>query len=320
MDINKSRSKIYKAFGLSICSDIPFEELIPTDNINLIDVDIIISQEELMDLNNDFLGKSYGFLIKDKQVMCKFLNVGVFSIKEGNKIIVYPLKDYREDIARSVILGTCMGVILLQRKILPLHGSAFYIDGKAYAIIGDSGVGKSTLASVFLNLGFELLTDDVIAVTFSESNDPIIIPSYPQQKLWENSLIEFKMDFSKYTSLFKREKKYAVPVKSKFLDFPAPLEGIFELKKEDGDKLKIDQLNGLERLSILYENTYRNLVIPPLDLLNWHFETSTRLLQSVVLNRISRPIERFTAFEIADLILNKIKGGTIHDYYKSSRA
>ena len=37
------------------------------------------------------------------------------------------------------LLGTCMGTILMQRKILPLHGSAIEIEGKVYAIVGDSG-------------------------------------------------------------------------------------------------------------------------------------------------------------------------------------
>ena len=53
----------------------------------------------------------------------------------------------------------------MQRKVLPLHGSAIAINGKAYAIIGDSGAGKSTLALAFLNRGYRLLTDDVIAVS-----------------------------------------------------------------------------------------------------------------------------------------------------------
>ena len=57
-----------------------------------------------------------------------------------------------------------MGAILMQRKILPLHGSAIAIDGKAYAIVGDSGAGKSTLASAFLKRGYQLLSDDVITV------------------------------------------------------------------------------------------------------------------------------------------------------------
>ena len=77
---------------------------------------------------------------------------------------------YDEDVIRLYILGTCMGAILMQRKILPLHGSAIEIDGKAYAIVGDSGAGKSTLASAFLKQGYQLVSDDVIAVSLSQEN------------------------------------------------------------------------------------------------------------------------------------------------------
>ena len=63
-----------------------------------------------------------------------------------------------------------MGAILMQRRLLPLHGSAIAINGKAYAIVGDSGAGKSTLASAFLNKGYQLISDDVIAVSLSQEN------------------------------------------------------------------------------------------------------------------------------------------------------
>ena len=82
-----------------------------------------------------------------------------------------------------------MGTILMQRKMLPLHGSAIEIDGKVYAIVGDSGAGKSTLASAFLKQGYKLVSDDVIAVSLSQENSiPYVTPAYPQQKLWQESL------------------------------------------------------------------------------------------------------------------------------------
>ena len=77
-----------------------------------------------------------------------------------------------------------MGAILMQRKVFPLHGSAIAINGKAYAFVGDSGAGKSTLASAFLNKGYQLLSDDVIAVSLSQDENihlllhPILSKSY----------------------------------------------------------------------------------------------------------------------------------------------
>ena len=116
-------------------------------------------------------------------------------------------------ILRLYILGTCMGAILMQRKILPLHGSAVDIDGKVYAIVGDSGAGKSTLASALLKHGYQLVSDDVIAVSLTHENPiPFVTPSYPQQNLVGKPKY-FGMDSTNYHSTYVRENKYRVPVR-----------------------------------------------------------------------------------------------------------
>ena len=111
------------------------------------------------------------------------------------------------------------------------------IDGKAYAFVGDSGAGKSTLASAFLNKGYQLLSDDVIAVSLSQDEHiPFVTPSYPQQKLWQESLNDFGMETSQLSIRFiDRETKYCVPVSSKFFSEPLPLSRIFELVKTEDE-------------------------------------------------------------------------------------
>ena len=177
-------------FGLKVQSEILLPEATQhLDPLNLIDVEIVI--EDVPVIDDEWTGINYYFAKKENEVLFQVPDVATFFMQDGKKIIVSPEPDTDEDQLRLYLLGTCMGVILLQRKILPLHGSVIAIDGKAYAIVGDSGAGKSTLASAFLNQGYQLLTDDVIAVQFDENNIPMVIPSYPQQKLWQESLDHF---------------------------------------------------------------------------------------------------------------------------------
>src|SRR5690625_2580817 len=143
--------------------------------------------------------------------------VAIYLVKNGNEIFVSPFADAEVDQIRLYILGTCMGAILLQRRILPLHGSAVAIDGKAYAVVGNSGAGKSTLASAFLNRGYQLLSDDVIPVTLSDEGIPIVTPAYPQQKLWLKSLERFGMSSDHLRPIIGRETKFAVPVSTQFV-------------------------------------------------------------------------------------------------------
>lgn len=298
---------LYEAFGLSLTSDIPLPELNQiSEPVDTIDIEI-----KTEDLSRLWLELNHGpnmFVVKDRFVMFQIPDVATFSIQEGKRITVSPFKGAEEDVLRLYILGTCIGVLMMQRKIYPLHGSAVAIDGKAYAFIGDSGVGKSTLASAFLSRGYHLVSDDVIAVSLSaHDNRPVVTPSYPQQKLWQESLNEFGMETSAYRSIFGRETKYCIPVSSQYFTEPLPLAGVFELIKKEEKGIEVQQIRGLEILHTLFSHTYRNLLISPLGLMDWHFNISAKIAHQIEAYRIHRPSYGFTAFNLTDLILRKIK-------------
>jgi hypothetical protein len=203
-----------------------------------------------------------------------------------------------------------MGAILLQRRILPLHGSAVAIGGKAYAIVGESGAGKSTLASAFLQQGYRLVSDDVIAVSgWRDETGPRVTPSYPQQKLWQDSLRQLGMEENRYPPLFARETKFSVPVASRYCADHVPLAGVIELVKseEDGSGIEITRIRKLERFHILCNHTYRNIFIPHMGLTEWHFTASAQLVEQVPLFRLYRPASGFTAPQLVTSILQIVQ-------------
>ncbi|MBW7461585.1 aldolase, partial [Paenibacillus sepulcri] len=175
-----------------------------------------ISVADLLPLWNAEAAPDEIWVVRGSAVMFHVPDVAIFRIEDGCSIAVSPFPESDPDKIRLYVLGTCMGVLLLQRGILPLHGSAVAIDGKAYAIVGHSGAGKSTLASVLLDRGCRLLSDDVIPVILNEDHMPIVLSSYPQQKLWQNSIDELGIHHTDCKPLFDRELKFAVPVRSGF--------------------------------------------------------------------------------------------------------
>jgi len=298
----------YMAFGVHILSELPLPQLSPM-GIDDQGFDVEVIMEDYKKEWDELAGGEAGYIFKEDYVLFKFEDIAIFLIEKGNKIAISPLKDYKEDIARMIVLGTCMGAILMQRKILPLHGSAIAINGKAYAIVGESGAGKSTLASTFINDGYSILTDDVIAVSFLNEGTPFVIPSYPQQKLWQETLQELGKPICNLKSVYGRQTKYYVPLRKDFSIKPLPLAGIFELVKTEQDNVALISTNRLEQLSILYNHTYRNLMISGLRKLDWHFKLSTAILNNVNVYQLQRPISRFTADELVSTIINKINEG-----------
>ncbi|MEH7416932.1 aldolase [Neobacillus drentensis] len=301
----KTKEKIvYKAFGYKIVSDISFPEL-PVVGESTEKQDIQIEFGDFTKHKKELENNPYFHAVLDNQVLFYVPDVAFFSIQEGSKILFSPKHNVEEDLLRLYLLGTCMGVILMQRNILPLHGSAIEIDGKAYAFIGESGAGKSTLASAFMKRGFSLVSDDIIPVSF-ENSIPFVIPSYPQQKLWQESLDHLGMDSTKLKPIYERETKFNVPVQTKFTGRPLQLAGIFELSKQNLGEVNLLKIGKLQSLKTLFAHTYRNFLIPRLGILDWHFIISTRIINDLNIFRLQRPMNGYTANDLVSLVLGTI--------------
>lgn len=299
----------YQAFGLSISSEIFLPELQLTSNFSKVDVSVRIS--DLSNLWIEFAVNDCDFIIKENFIMFNIYDTAIFLIQNGKDVFISPYDGFEEAEVRQYLLGTCMGAILLQRNILPLHGSAIIIDGKAYAIVGDSGAGKSTLAAAFIKQGFQLLSDDVIPVRLTVENVPIVIPAYPQQKLWEESMIHFGLDANEFQPLVARDTKYAIPIYHHFSNKPFPLEGVFELEAADQYEITIQPINQLERFYKLFKHTYRNFFIQQAGLMDWHFSTSAKMINHIKMFQLRRPNSHFTADKLAELILFRLKKETV---------
>lgn len=303
--INHLTKPCYEAFGLRIYSDIPLPELIQTEAYVSIDAEIRY-KELAQEWDSLALGEKQVAVARKGYFIFKVPGNAIFEVSEGKHIFISPLPGSTEDKIRLYVLGTCMGALLLQNRILPLHGSAITRNGKAYAFVGNSGAGKSTLSSVFMKKGYKLLSDDLIALSFQDGV-PYVIPAYPQQKLWENSILEFAMNKEDYQPLADRETKYAVPRKAEFSKELTPLTGIFELSVQQEKKdVLFSQVQALEKIQLLYRHTFRQFLIQRFDLTEWHFNRSAEIAGHTAIYQLKRPQQGFTAQLLAERVMQEI--------------
>lgn len=300
---------MYKAFGLLISSEISLPEL-PFINVPANEADIEIVIDDNVNFKSELENNPYEHIVKDRTVLFYVPDHAYFCVQDGRTIKVAPIRGADESLIRLYILGSCMGALLMQKNIYPLHGSAIEIDGKAYAFIGESGAGKSTLASAFLRRGCRLVSDDVIAVSLSNRDrTPIVTPSYPQQKLWQESLDNFGVDDHEYKPIFGRENKFSIPVPSSFYAEPLPLAAVFELGKTENERFEFQPITKLARLQTLFTHTYRNFLIPQLGLMEWHFTASASMMNHMDMYQIRRSVISFSAPQLVDFILDKLNRG-----------
>ncbi|HEX7055608.1 MAG TPA: aldolase [Bacilli bacterium] len=290
---------------MRIQSEIPLPELIAANERNALpDIEILL-RDMPGEWSESLFEKQY-FAVLDQRVLFRFPNAARVCVENGKRILVSPMENADWDLLRIYLLGSAMGAILLQRKMLPLHGSAVAIDGRAYAFVGESGAGKSTLAAAFLHRGLPLVSDDVIAVSFAADKTPMVAPSYPQQKLWQESIAGLNMEFRRYTPLYQRTTKFAVPVLERFAAAPIPLAGVFELvPTRIGEGMY--PLSGLQKLPVFRAHTYRGALLPFMRMEQWHFAMAASIASRIDVFRLYRPLTGFTAQRLAARILNMLQ-------------
>ncbi|MBW4082046.1 aldolase [Paenibacillus sp. S150] len=295
----------YKAFGLQIHSGFPLPELPLTGEPGLIG-SVSVVQEDLAERWEAVPKITPSIGVSGSEVMFEAKDTAVFSVQNGNTITVSPVPGADPDCVRLFILGSCMGILLMQKQILPLHGSALVIDGRAYALVGRSGAGKSTLASYLMEQGSPLISDDVIPVMV-QNGHPLAVPGYPQQKLWQQSLDYLGMNSSAYRPLFERETKFAVPVHDRFYGEPLPLAGVFELSLTREGPAALQPIHGMERFHTLYNHTYQKAIVDRIGIREWHFGMLASFVNRLPMYRLTRPEQGFSAPQQASLILETIR-------------
>jgi hypothetical protein len=121
---------------------------------------------------------------------CNLEAAGVarYLVTSGGDVVVEPHDNADGVMLRAWLLGPVLGILCNQRGLFPLHASCVRIAGNAVALTGRPGAGKSTLAAALVQRGHGLVSDDVCAIDLVASGGPMVLPSFPRLKLWEDAM------------------------------------------------------------------------------------------------------------------------------------
>ena len=104
----------------------------------------------------------------------------------GREIKAHPLGNASLASFYTYLLGQAISFALLKQGIEQFHATVLTIEGRAFALTGDCGRGKSTLASALLRKGARLLVDDMLVLR-PKNGDFIAYPGAPALKLRADS-------------------------------------------------------------------------------------------------------------------------------------
>jgi hypothetical protein len=107
---------------------------------------------------------------------------------ETRRIEVHPMDDCAGHTLAHLLLDQVLPRAVCHDGNLVIHASAVLLEsGRAVAFAGQSGRGKSTLATAFHQQGHSLISDDCLLLKASEKSLQVI-PAYPSLRLWPDSV------------------------------------------------------------------------------------------------------------------------------------
>jgi hypothetical protein len=239
----------YTAFGLGIHSFLSLPELV-SGNTN---ADVFFRLGKINGAGPNQVGEGWGFKATSREADYFFESVGRFLVRGGQEVIVDPSPDADEQAVRLCLLGPILALLLHQRGQLILHASAVVVGGQSIIFLGGQGAGKSTIAAAFHGCGHKILTDDVTAIRM-DSNCLVVLPAYPQMKLWPNSIIELGDLPEKLPRVHPNFDKRAFRMTSGFADAPVALKRIYVLSR--GEHVAIESLTPQEAMMELIGHSY----------------------------------------------------------------
>ncbi|MCH9755867.1 MAG: hypothetical protein K0U37_01580 [Gammaproteobacteria bacterium] len=239
--------RVYKLFGLSVRCDVPL--FVPEYELSSGHVDVTVrcsNQKPSVSYENN----------KDNLIF-EVTDIAQFQVQAGCQITYIPYDSATEDSLRLCIMGSCMGALLQQRGLIVLHGNAITWDNQTCSIyVGDKGAGKSTTAGWYYKQGASIVADDICAITFNAEGRPVVLPSFPQIKLWQASADLLGISTEHLKRVRVQYDKFMLPIAShQFAKEPCEVKDIFEINQH----IETQQcLVGLDKLLKLQQHGYRH--------------------------------------------------------------
>lgn len=192
------------------------------------------------------------------------------------------------------LLGPVMGFVLRQRGLTCLHASAVSVHGRAIALVGAAGAGKSTTAAALALRGWPVLCEDVCALERVDAQFQVR-PAYPRVCLWPDS-VNFLFSSRDALPLIVDgwEKRFLALDGSRayFAGDDSPLAAVFFLasRTQADSAPRLESVSQREAVLHLVQNTY----------MNWLLSAEQRAAEFEVVTSLMSSVECFRIFPSAD--------------------
>ena len=229
--------------------------------------------------------------------------------QNGEQIFCFTMPHTLEETIRHLLVDQVIPRLIAHQSRIVLHASAIEIEGGLIAFLGQSGWGKSTLATSFYEQGLPLLTDDCLMIKL-EADKIVGVPAYAGSRLWQDSMDALVSDKSSVHPVDQYSSKKRLIFSDARINKinSLPLKAIFVLvspKESIGLKeIAVKPLKGAEMIMEMVKHSFY-LDITDMNKTYIQFESLGKITNSSVpIYYLKYPRKHALLDKVKDVILN----------------
>lgn len=288
-----------KPFGLNIQSVIPLPGCINNGDVP----DVTIRYGSVPDSLHNATMIRVCTQVRPGQFLFILEHVAKYLVEDGHCITIEPAPGVNDDVIRLFLMGTVWSALLLQRGLLPLHGSAIRVKDGAVVFSGPSGKGKSTLAAFLMDRGYPVIADELCALVVAENSPPLLLPGFPQIMLWADSLRKLAKDLRNMAPVRQDLEKYILLPGNNTVQEALPMKRLYILNTGYAHSVTLKPLVGVKKNHALIDCTYRFHHVAGHGLNVPHFKQCTGVARYIDVRLVERPVASFDLESLAALIV-----------------
>jgi hypothetical protein len=240
--------------------------------------------------------------LSDHSSYVRWEGVGEFLVSaRGHQITARQFEEASRESFQVYLLGQALSFALVKSGFEPLHATTVVINGEAVAFLGESGMGKSTLAACFLEAGYAMLTDDLLVVRKGAvkkdavGKDASVFMAYagpPRIKLYPELASRF-LGASNGIAMNTEAQKLILPLDAnRVSDGPIPLKALYTLAVQTQasrkQSVRITVLPPRESFMALVKNTFNYRIVNSARL-ERQFKQTAQLVSTIPVKKVSYP-------------------------------
>ena len=244
----------------------------------------------------------------EKDYFLRFPELADFRISQnGGQIQCFSLPGVSGESTRHLLIDQVIPRVAAHKGWIVLHASAIEVEGGIIAFLGESGWGKSTLATSFYEQGYPLLTDDCLILKH-QAGKIVGIPSYAGSRLWPDSLEAVVNDKSSVHPVahYSSKKRIIFPDNMKNKVIQLPITAIFVLaspnESEDPKEITVEHITGAVMIMELVKHSFQ-LDVTDRDKIKEQFEAVGQVMKKALpIYRLRYPRDHALLYDVRKIV------------------